>query len=222
MKKRIALGIGLTLTSTLLGQGLIAFQNRNTAVGINAPIYLNFVGDTLLNGTGYRVALLGGPTNAIPAYRAGSRTNGPHLNHEVVVGTLSMLGSPSTGATWTTFRTGTAAGYVGVGTDVARDSGLPYGSIGQFQLVAWSGNYNSWPEAVDAYLGGDGLNNWIGAGNPMFLPTTLSASDQNLPTLQGLESFAIVNFVPEPSSLALFACGLAGWRLRERFLHRNK
>jgi len=132
-----------TVTTTIFGQGLIAFQNRNIAAGVNSPIYLDFVGGTLLSGSGYRVALLGGPTNAIPAYRAGSRTNDPHLGSKAIVGTLSMLGSPSTGATWTTFRTGTVAGYIAVGTDVARDSGLPYGSIGQFQLVAWSGNYNS-------------------------------------------------------------------------------
>jgi hypothetical protein len=209
----------LAFGPSAFSQGLIDFNNRTPGIPnpVNSPIYYGYIGFGAypLSGTNqnFRAALLGGPTDAIPAHVALSRTN---INDTggYAQGTLSMLASPSTGATWVTFREGLFAGYVAVGTDGARDSGLPYGSIGQFQIVTWDGPYNSWAEAYAAWTRAPG-EVFIGASNPMFLPTTQNAADLNLPTLQGLESFSIKSVLPEPNPMALFGLGLILWCIRD-------
>src|SRR5882672_7669200 len=125
MKKLLTVGIIATLTLSVFGQGQITFNNRVTTATPNpvlSPVYLDAVGGTALNGTDtrFRIALLGGPTTGLPAFIPNSRTNS---SGALVpgMGTLSLLASPSTGATWATFRTGALAGYAGVGTDTARD-----------------------------------------------------------------------------------------------------
>jgi hypothetical protein len=198
---------GLTIIAATMailqafGQGQVNFNNRNTAVTPNvvAPIYWESVGGNLASGTGYRVALLGGSTSLTPAFIPFSRTNGGF--GPSTAGTLNLLTSPSTSATWATFRTGTVAGFAAVGTDSARDSGLPYGSTGLFQVVAWSGQFNTWIEAYNAAIADPFVG--VGASNPLILPVTLNPTDLNVPALIGLESFAIVPFIPEPSSFAL-------------------
>jgi hypothetical protein len=218
MKAPIAVGIASSLTMATFGQGLIQFNNRAlnaTPNPVNSPIYrLDFEGHNPLDGanTLFRAALLGGPTDAIPAHVNASRTNANDTDNSYRQGTLSMLASPSSGATWVTFREGLFAGYVAVGTDGARDSGLPYGSIGQFQVVAWGGPYTTWAQAYAAWEANP-AHTYIGASNPMFLPTTPNASDQNLPTLQGLESFSIKWTFPEPDSLSLVGLGFGLWCL---------
>jgi hypothetical protein len=181
--------------SNCLGQGLINFNNRVTTA--TPPIDVKFYDITSgtavpLSGTDqtYRAALLGGPTSATPA-TASSR------------GTLSLLASPSTGATWVTFRTGAVAGYVAVGTDGARDSGLPYGSTGIFQVVAWHGTETTW---AAAYFDWEHGLIYAGYSNPLTLPVTTGASDLNIPNLVGLGSIEFVN-IPEPS---IYRLGLAG------------
>jgi hypothetical protein len=148
MKRGVTIIAAAMVILQALGQGQVYFNNRNTAVTPNilAPIYLDVVGGPLLSGTGFRVALLGGSTSSLPAYIPGSRTNS--AAQSPTAGTLNLLVSPNgTGATWTTFRTGAVAGYAAVGTDSVRDSGLPYGSTGLFQVVAWQGSFNTWAEA---------------------------------------------------------------------------
>jgi hypothetical protein len=199
MKKILAIGALATLTLSAFGQGQVNFNNRVLTVtpNVSAPVYIDVVGSGGLASSNFvRAALLGGSTAGTPASVVGGVYN---------AGNLSLLVSPSTPATWATFRTGTLAGFVAVGTDSARNSGLAYGSTGLFQMVAWEGTANTWAEAFVAWQSGQ-----IRAGfsNPVILPVTLSAVDLNVPTLQGINPFAIIP-IPEPSTFALAGLGAA-------------
>jgi len=146
MKKLLVLSLLSSLAASAFGQGQVTFNNRvttSTPLAVVAPIYIGSVGGTLASGTdtSLRAALLSGPTGAAAAFVSGSRTN--QAGSSSSQGALSLIASPSTGATWTTFRTGTLAGYVAVGTDSARDAGVPFGATAQFQVVAWNGGYNT-------------------------------------------------------------------------------
>jgi hypothetical protein len=204
LKPLISFGIIANLASSLFGQGQVFFNNISDSVSLHSPIYSGVVGGTLLSGSDFRAVLLGGTTDAIPAHIPSSRTNDP--SPLVSGGTLLTLASDYTGATWVTFRTGLAAGFVAVGTDSMRDSQLPGGSTGQFQVAAWSGGYSSWNEAFIAWQEGTpGV--LIGVSNPLILTVSLSPIDPVIPHLEGLESFAIVP-APEPSSRILSSVGL--------------
>jgi hypothetical protein len=217
MRKLFVLSTLACTALSVLAQGTIQFQNRDTANGINSPIYMFTVGGTLANGTdtGLRAALLGGPTGTQFAFIPGSRTN---YNGSIPsMGALSMLSSPSTGATWTTFRTGSAAGFVAVGTDSARAlPGIDYGgNLAEVQIVAWNGGFNTWAEAYAAwYAGAPGI--YVGASNPLTVSTPASATDQNLTRLVGLESFALPDIVPEPSTFALAGFSAAAMMIVRR------
>lgn len=148
LKTLLTLSAATFLTVSAFGQGQVVFQNLDTTItpNVRSPIYLDFVGGALLNGTdqSLHAALIGGTTSLVPANVPGSRTNtagGPLFT----AGTLAMLASPVTGSTWTTFRTGAASGFVGVGTDVARVvADVPYGGQAQVQIVAWNGSFTTW------------------------------------------------------------------------------
>jgi hypothetical protein len=207
MKKILTLAALAGLTLSAFGQGQINFNNRVPAATppILAAVYGNSTdtnsGGYLLSGTdtNFRAALLGGATSATASSAAS-------------VGTLSLLASPSTAATWITFRTGTVAGYVAVGTDSARDSGLAYGSTGLFQMVAWQGTETTWAAAY-----ADWKNGLIKAGfsNPVSSPVTTGPTDLAVPNLTGLNSFAI-NAVPEPTTFALAGMGVAALMIFRR------
>jgi hypothetical protein len=219
MKEFLLASIFAYSSTSVLAQGTVQFQNRDIANGINSPIYFNAVGGALANGTdtGLRAALLGGPAGTAYAYVPGSRTNG--INYpSPQMGSLSMLASPSTGATWTTFRTGTLAGYLAIGSDAARVlPGIDYGgNAAEVQIVAWAGAYNTWAEAYTAWVT-EGYDVWIGASNPINVSTPFSAQDPNLTRLVGLESFALeLNFIPEPSTFQLAGLGAAAMMIFRR------
>lgn len=200
MKKLLALGVLASLTLSAFGQGQVVFNNRvtTTTAGVNdavidAKVYVDAVGGTLCSGSGYRAALLGGAVGSTPASASS-------------VGTLTLLASPTTAATWVEFRTGAPAGYINIGTDVARVTALPYGTTGVFQMVAWSGNYTTFAAAYAAAQ--SDLSVKVGWSALLTRPTSQNATDLNPPNLQGLASFAITT-VPEPSTMALAGLGAA-------------
>lgn len=216
MKKLLVLTMFAALAATSYGQGLVQFQNRDTASSptVDAKIFLDGTNGAALSGTQplYRVALLGGSTSGQAAFISGSRFAGDVGASRA--GNLSILSSPSSGATWTTFRTGAAAGYVGVGTDAGRDGGA-YGSTIQVQVVAWFGNFADWNSAYAAWAAGDPTVK-IGASNAINVTLPTGPLDTNPTRLVGLQSFAIVPTVPEPTSLALAGIGAAALMIFRR------
>jgi hypothetical protein len=152
-RKIILVGVSIVLwlartADMVFAQGLVNFNNRVTSSSptVDAPISLYCPNGPRISGEDplWRAALLGGPTSAT-------------ATSSVTEGTLQMLASPITGATWVTFRTGAAAGYLAVGSDGARDSGLPYGSYGMFQLVFWHGTDTTWHDARTDWVHGQSL-----------------------------------------------------------------
>src|SRR6266478_3495879 len=179
MKTILTFGVLTVLALSAFGQGQINFNNRVTTATpnpVDAKIYIDTVGGVLPGAGGidstFRAALLGGAVGG-----TGSTTNS--------IGTLSLLASPSTAGTWVTVLTGTLAGYLAVGTDSACGSGLPFGSSGLFQVVAWQGTETTWDAAYTDWK--QGLIK-AGFSNPFASPTTTSATDLNVQTLQGLTS----------------------------------
>src|SRR5205814_2272098 len=124
---------------SVFGQGQVQFQNLDSVntPTIRAPIYLDVTNGVALSGTDQTLhaALLGGPTSGTPAFIPGSLS--PSSAGSPSQGNLNLLASPNTGATWVTFRTGAAAGFVAVGTDAGRDGGA-YSSTIEVQVVAWN------------------------------------------------------------------------------------
>jgi hypothetical protein len=175
---------------TALGQGLVGFTNLRLDVGLRAPIYDDF--EVPLSGTNqlYRAVLLGGPVGSTPAC-GGRLTNGvPCGCSDACLGTLGTLASPVSGATWVTFRTGGAAGFVGIGTDAMRlVPGVSYGGTAMVQIPAWEGHYTNWDDAFNHFMHGSGRA--IGVSNPVYVPVTTNAADINLQPLIGLQSFGI-------------------------------
>src|SRR5262245_36481202 len=111
---KISTPLAVVVLATILNapsfsQGIVQFQNRDPAAGIDAPIYWTFAPPVKVDGSDplFRAALLGGPKGADMA--------GPGY-----VGQLTMLASPTTGATWVGFLSEPDAGYLNVGTDTAR------------------------------------------------------------------------------------------------------
>jgi hypothetical protein len=167
-----------TVQGSGFAQGLVQFNNRNTSVipAVDARIYIGYSDPFLVpKGSGFRAALLGGPTNATP--------------YSIYYpGTLTMLASPLTGATWTTFRTGALGGYVAVGTDNTRTvPNVPYGGMAMVQVVAWQGTHSNWTDAF-AHSGFDRV---IGVSTPLLIPVTAGATDTNATPLFGLQSFSM-------------------------------
>ena len=205
MKTTLALVAVLLSQIACFAQGQIIFNNRvlNANPAIDAPImgYPNWwdghdvVWGTpfLLEGTGYRAALLGGAVGSTPCSASSA-------------GNLQMLASPTTGATWVTFKTGSLAGCVNVGVDGVRVvPGVNYGEMGVFQVVVWTGNYTSWSEAYSAGLAGLSSIAWSA---PLTLRVSSSATDFNVPYLTGLGSFGVNVFVPEPASGVILGLGV--------------
>ena len=189
MKRLFALSLFMAFAGAVPGQGIIYFNNRVPGL-VDAKIYFSYTLETPLTGPEYHAALLGGPATGTPTSWVG-------------LGTLKQLSNPSTGVSTVSFRTGAAAGYVS-NVNTGRDSQLPYGSIGMFQVVAWRGNYMNWAQAYAAGIAG--MAN-IGWSNPVYVTVTANATDVSTPYLVGLQSFFIT--VPEPSSMALGGLGAA-------------
>lgn len=189
----------LILASVLVGlsayaQGTVAFQNRDTANNVNAPIYDLTVGGTKLEGTAYLAQLFAGP--------AGSAESA-----------LKPAGAA------VDFRTGNAAGYVNVGSAASRAiDGVAFGANAAVQIRAWSASGGAtWDEAV-AKAAADAS---VHVGMSKLLTITTAASALNVPSpMVGLESFPIVSqasgVIPEPSTLALAALGAAALLIRRR------
>jgi hypothetical protein len=197
MKTLLSFTAAAFAVGSAFGQGQVLFQNydKSASPSILAPVYWGTLGGGYgppISGSNARAALLGGP---LPYQPWDYNT----------FGELTALASPVTGQTWVNFRTGAAAGYVDVGTDSPRVvPTVPYGGQALLQMVVWTGNYDSWTDAWNAWRGNAG--NQIGISQPWAVTTTLSFIDMNFPRNLGLESFSTL-VVPEPSVQAIAGLG---------------
>ncbi len=185
MKKALILLILLSVSFTSLSQGLLLFNNRATAFGIDAPIYDLVVGGDLLAGTSYSAQLWVAP-EANPSL-------------------FSPIGSI------VSFRTGPAAGYVDVGLNSSREvTGADYGDYVYAQIRAWTAIPEHEGYEATVSLAQSNPNIRYGYSAPVYVQVSQSELLPPSP-LSGLQSFAIVPAaVPEPRIMyfALFMIGL--------------
>lgn len=118
---------------------------------------------------------------------------------------LVAIGAP------TTFRTGAGAGYVNAISEVTVP-GVPVGGTARIQMRAWDATFGTYGAAV-AGQGKAGFSASfdvaaLGGQGPSGPPATA-------PNLAGLQSFSLTQ-VPEPSTIALGALGVAALLLRRR------
>lgn len=201
MKKLLTLSAVALLAASTYGQGLVTFNNRDTASTPNilAPVTLN---GALASGTAARIALLGGPNatgvGAVLNFGAPGST----------MGNLSLLASPNSGNTWVNFGTGGRAGFAAVGTDSGRVlSNVGFNADAKLQLVAWTGNFTDWSSAFAAALNDPTIQ--VGASAPWTVHTAADAITFP-PVNTGMTPFSMgVIAVPEPSTMALAGLGAA-------------
>ncbi len=197
MKNLLALALINTLCLTIFGQGQVQFLNYNPASPtIIAPIY-NTDGTTKLSGSDARAALLGGPVSDTSASSASA-------------GTLSLLVSSDGITTWANFGTGNTAGFINSFANPSRVvSGVDWGGQALLQVVAWTGNYDTWQDAYAAWKNGIGAVGWSG---PITVTLPSEAIDPRLSYLTGLQRFSLLGApaaVPEPSAFVLAGLGAA-------------
>jgi len=212
MKTTLLFSASLLVAAGAFGQGQIQFGNLigNGAV-TKAPIYDVDPASPTVSKTGNTSA--GAPV--------GTQTyGGPLLAGTSYTCTLwGLVGANKTEAALelissTTFRTGTAAGFINTltvsvpGAPLSGTAGNPNSDpfLGTFQVRAWNnlgGTVATWAAALANPAAGRGKSALInttalgGTGDPPATP----------PALLGLQSFSLA-IVPEPSSIALGVLGL--------------
>jgi hypothetical protein len=192
MKKALLILVSVLAGLSAYAQGTVAFQNRDTANGVNAPIYDVSVGGTLLADVTYWAQLYAAPVGSSTFAAVGAAVN---------------------------FRTGAAAGFVNVGSDTSRAiTGVDFGKVAQVKIVAWSANGGATYEAAVAAAKNNAA---VHVGESAVLQITTAASALNTPSpLTGLASFAIKSastpVVPEPTTIALGLLGAALLFIRRR------
>jgi len=211
---------GMTIVAaSVLGQGRVMFRHLDPAHGIDAPVYSGPPGSPLgnwrLNSGMYgRIALLGGPIGSQPANVYGNFATW-------TPGTLTMLGGPTTGATWVNVGYGDTAGYAMVGNDIARVvPNVGYGQPVMLQMVAWTVYDTDWQGAYQSWTSGWGVGvvPQLACSKPWIVTTTQGPGDTSYAMNNGLTSFYLTaDPIPEPSILAI-AGACAGlqiiWRMR--------
>jgi|ERR1051325_4013729 hypothetical protein len=214
MKKLLLTLLAAGLSATCFGQGLITFKNVVTSgATVNAPVYLDTVGgaklDSAVNSL-WRAVLLLGPTTGTAAY-VGHNSLPSNPSGTDNAGNLNQaFFAANTTISWVTFRSGTStavgAGVINVGTSSSYTDGSAPNSQRLAQVVAWQGNFTTWAAAFSAAQSDTSVK--IGASNAILVTLNGGSTDTFLPTLSGLQAFAIVA-VPEPATFALFGLGAA-------------
>lgn len=175
MKKVLTLIALIASTAGLFAQGQVAFNNRVTLAGVDFKV-TDFLTGVALSGTGYTAQLFGAASG-------------------VTDQNLFSAATPST-----TFRTGTAAGYVtGV---TATFAGLAVNSSANVQMRVWDnlgGTVTTWAQAI--------ANPTVRWGKSNVIAVTLGGDSVFPADLVGMTAFSIAA-VPEPSTIALGVLGI--------------
>lgn len=210
MKKVLLTLSAVALATSVFAQGTVVFNNIVTGV-VRAPVF----GPDPTNPT---LSLTGNPANGTPAgttvYGGAGLQGSGYLAQIFAAPGSGADVSALLGATpVTSFRTGSAAGFVAATTatltGVAKDA-----PVATLQLRAWdnsSGLYPSWTEASAAWQSG-----LIAAGmSPTFTVTSIGGDLNPSANLTGLVGFNVY-LVPEPSTFALAGLGAAAMLIFRR------
>jgi hypothetical protein len=214
MKKLILAAITLTTAAGIFAQGTVTFNNRIAGTGTthvwSGPAYLsgNSSGDvpagTTVYGSGYFLIGTVGGMSASTTMAQLLGANGASAPES------SLL--PSTSPA-TTFRTGAGAGNI-VGSTATFDNIPLDAAAASFELAVWdnsTGLYPTWTQASSAVasgviFGGRSSEFTLSQiGGTTFTPPSMISSVAG----QGLQTFAIVTSVPEPTTVALAGLGAA-------------
>jgi len=181
----------LIFVAALLAASLSAYAQgtvafNNRVVGIVDQPIFDVGGTIRLSGTAFFAQLYAGPAGAAES-------------------ALVAIGAP------TTFRTGAGAGYINAVSEVTVP-GVAVGATAAIQMRAWDATFGTYG-AAEAGNGKIGKSNvfavsGLGGQGPSGPPATA-------PNITGLQSFSLTQ-VPEPSTIALGALGVAALLLRRR------
>jgi hypothetical protein len=192
MKKAFVILVCVLGCLAAFAQGRVNIGNRDSAYGVDAPIFDCATGGTKLEGTAYFAQLFGGP--------AGTDT-------------LQPCGNP------VNFRTGTAAGYVY--SEAVEIPGVGYDANAVVQLRAWTANGgNTWAAAYAAAQTDYSIR--VGQSDVLTIHTSANAIDPRLPSLVGLRSFSICSVPePSSFVLSLFGAAVLLIRPRKSHLEEK-
>lgn len=193
MKKTILMIAGLVATVSVMAQGNLSFGNKGT--GVNAPVTDKQTGEKLA-GADYVAMLYWGTAGTDPAAFT------PVLDN--ATGTL-VAALP--------FRTGSAVGYIT--TTGVSVKGAPGGTEILVQMRAWSAVGGATYEAAYAAATTGGMAATVKLGASNVFAATPSTPPATGPFLVGLQAFT-VDYIPEPSVLALGLLGGVAFLLRRR------
>lgn len=211
MKKYIIAIVALGSVISVMAQGTVNFALNGT--GLRSPVYGVETGDASVAKTGNTAT---GTPAGTTAY-TGSLLSGSNFYVALYGASGASVAEGSLVAqALTTFRTGSAAGFVPTPniitlTGVAKDA-----PVATFQLRAWdntSGLYATWAQAETAWMAGA-----IAAGKSLTFNVSAIGGDFNTPPiLLGAQSFNIHTvIVPEPSTFALLGLGALGMLIFRR------
>lgn len=192
-------------SASVFAQGTVIFGL--TGSGYKAPVYAPETGNNSLSKSGNTTA---GTPVGTQTYTGGFLIGSNFMAQMFGLGS-AVTDNPANrlqnallpGSIISTFRTGTAAGFVVTTTSVV--DGVAGGSVGTIQVRAWdskNGLYNTWAKAEAAWKTGATA---AGVGN--LVPYTFGGV---LPAGApiGIQSFNIY-YIPEPGTLALAGLGVA-------------
>jgi hypothetical protein len=206
MKKTLVVAMALACAASAFAQGTVVFNNIISGV-LRAPIYGPL-------GPGDTVSLVGnGPSPSIPAgtvdYGGRPLLAGAGYTAQLFAapGANQPESSLQPATPTTTFRTGSAAGYVAQVTATLPNV-PPDAPVATLQLRVWDnmgGTVTTWAQAEALWLSGQ-----IAAGKSLTFNVNAIGGVFNVPpNLVGLQSFNIY-YVPEPGTLALLGLGALG------------
>jgi len=211
MKKTLLTLAVATCAVSLLAQGTVAFNTRNTAAipPLFVPVYGPEAGNTAVSKTGQSAA---GQPAGTQVYTGALLTGS---------GWTAQLWSANTGGqaessllaanNTSTFRTGTSAG--GIAAITSTLTGVPKDApVATMQIRVWNnlgGTITTWAQAEALWL--SGTNPTYAIGKSALWNLNLIGGDFNSPPLPyGAESFNVFTSVPEPSTFVLAGLGAAG------------
>lgn len=182
MKKLLVTLSAVAFAVGAFAQGTISFTTFSTANGVNAKVFNDD-----------KVTPLAGSSFYAQLYAA--------------QGAGASASSLQAGTPTTTFRTGSAAGYVNLTTVSFNNIAKDFAGF-TVQMFVWdnsSGLYNTWEQAKVAYEAKQIKAGW---SSLLSFNSKIGGDQTSPPYLTGLQSFNIA-MIPEPSSMALAGLGAA-------------